>query len=298
MYSRAVWCRFLAALLFAALAGCLQVPGQELTTYREAFLEAKNAGVLLYDELGASVLRAGGGPENQNCARSGAAAPACFDPYAAENPGAGSSIPEIRARLLALETITLYNLAIVDLLEGKSEDALGQRIKDLQAVASDLLVVASISSGSLPGLINGPALGLLGGLVDKLDGMRVRALAAQSLRANIGTVREIIGLLIDDTPRMYTLYRRGQGKYAAEVEIAAGSNDAVAMAAWARIGAYHDQLTAYVKVLNQTRDSADRLVEAMERGAGSTDDLRAVIREAIEIRAAAGEFWDAVRASR
>ena len=97
---------------------------------------------------------------------------------------------------------------------------------------------------------------------------------------------------------MYDVYLKAQGKYAVELELEAGSNTAASQAAFAKIGAYHDQLAAYVAVLLQTRESLDRLVESLGRGTPAAGDLRAVTREAIEIRNSAEEFWAAVRKSR
>jgi hypothetical protein len=298
LYASVVWCRFFVALFLLGVAGCTGVPGEELATYREAFLEAKNAGDLLYNELGAAVGRAGGQPAKQDCSQQGTRAPKCFDPDIAAADGGGSSIPAIRARLLALETVALYNLAVVDLLDGKSGDAWRGRIEQLSGVAKDLIALTSVSAGPLPALLAGPAAGMLAGLVKRLDDLRTRQLAAQSIEANAPVIRELIALLIDDTRRMYDLYLKAQGKHAIELELAAGSNNATVQAEYAKITAYHQQLTAYVKLLEQTRESLDRLLDVMNSGAATAGDLRAVIREAVEIRLAAEAFWAVANKSR
>ena len=280
-----------AALLLTA---CVAIPQQELTSYREAYLEAQKAGELLYDELSAAVVRAGGGPSEANCVR-GRAAPACFDPNVARDDGAAADIPSIRARRLALESVEIYNLAIIDVLEGKSGDALSVRIGELRDVAGDLLSLASISTGPLPALITGQSAALLGALVSRLENLAARQQARASLIENAEVVTEMIRLLIADTPAMYNLYKTSQGKFAVELELSAGTGNKAALDAYAKIGAYHDQLTAYVKVLDQTGSSFARLVETLKSGAGSTADLRATIREAIEIRKAAETFWAEVR---
>lgn len=284
----------LVALLMTA---CVAVPQLELTSYREAFLETQKAGELLYDELAAAVVRAGGGPQKSNCAR-GPTAPACFDPAVARDEGAVADIPDIRARRLALESVETYNLAVVDLLEGKRGDAIAARIGELRDVAGDLLGLASVSTGSLPGLVTGQSAALLGELVRRLDDLAARQQARASLIENAELVNEMIRLLIEDTPSMYSLYKTSQGKYAVELELSGGTGNRAAMEAYAAIGAYHDQLTAYVRLLDQTRSSFAQLIGALESGAGSTDDLRAAIREAIEIRKASEAFWAEVRKAR
>jgi hypothetical protein len=279
------------ALLITA---CVAVPQQELTSYREAFLETQKAGQLLYDDLAASVVRAGGGPQKSNCVR-GRAAPACFDPNVARDDGAVADIPDIRARRLALESVEIYNLAVVDLLEGKRGDALTARIGELRDVAGDLLGLASVGAGPLPALVTGQSAALLGELVRRIDTLAAGQQARASLIENAKLVNEMIRLLIADTPAMYTLYKTSQGKYAVELELSGGTGNKAAMEAYAKIGAYHDQLTAYVKLLDQTKSSFAQLIGALETGAGSTADLRAAIREAIEIRKASEAFWAEVR---
>lgn len=287
----------LAVLLLIFLSACVSIPQKELTDYREAYLETQKAGDLLYDELSAAVVRAGGGPAEADCAR-GETAPICFDPNVARDDGAPADIPAIRARRLALRSVELYNLAIVDLVEGKRGDALSERMSELRGVAGDLLTLASVSGGTLPALITGQSAALLGNLVSRLDTLAAQQAVRASLIENAEVVDRMIRLLTADTSAMYTLYKTSQGKYAVELELSGGTGNKAALDAYAKIGAYHDQLTAYVKLLDQTRSSFAHLVETLKTGTGTTAELRASIREAIEIRKASEAFWAEVRKAR
>ena len=288
-----VW--YFTCLLLLAMAACTAFPDQELTSYREAYIEAQKAGDLLYDELSAAVVRAGQAAPGSNCVHKTRTrrAPTCFDPAVARADGTAADIPSIRARRTALETVELYNLAVLDVLEGKQGDALSTRIGELRDVASDLLVLGRVTVGPLPALIGGQSAALLGSLVKQLDKFTSEQRARASLAKNAPVVNDLIQLLIDDTPKMYNLYQKAQGKYAVEVELS-GSGKAAA-AEYAKIGAYHDQLTAYVKLLDQTKASFNQLVFALENGTASTAELRSNIRQAIEVRKAAEAFWKEVR---
>lgn len=285
---------FLTVAVLLLQTACVAIPQQELISYREAFLETQKAGDLLYDDLAAAVVRAGGGPQTSNCVR-GPTAPSCFDPNVARDNGASADIPDIRARRLALESVEIYNLAVVDLLDGKRGDVLAARLDELRDVAGDLLALASIGAGPLPALLTGSSVALLGELVKRLDTLAARQQARASLIENAKLVNEMISLLIADTPSMYSLYKTSQGKYAVELELSGSTGNKAAMEVYARIGAYHDQLTAYVKLLDQTKSSFSQLIGALKSGAGSTADLRATIREAIEIKKASETFWAEVR---
>ncbi|MTI04041.1 hypothetical protein E1180_00720 [Roseibium denhamense] len=283
-----------SCLCLLLAAACTAFPEQELTSYREAYLEAEKAGDLLYDELSAAVIRAGQAPAGSNCVR-GTRAPACFDPDVARNSGKVADIPSIAARRTALAAVANYNLAIVDLLEGKRGDALSERIVTLSGIAGDLLILGQIASGPLPALVGGQSAALLGNLVKQLDAAVSAQQARETLIANEALVEDMLQALIDDTPGMYRLYQSAQGKYAVEVELAGGTGNKAARAEYAKIGAFHDQLTAYVKLLDQTRASFRQLLVSLKNGTPTTADVRANIRTAIEIRAAAEAFWSEVR---
>lgn len=288
------WAKLAYVTLFSLLAACVGVPQQELTTYREAYLEAQRAGELLYDELALAVVRAGGGPAKNNCVRT-TATPKCFDPYQALDDGAPADIPAIRARRLALKSVETYNLAIIDLLEGGRGELASSRILELRNTASDLLKLASVTAGPLPALVGGQSAALLAALVKRLDSIAARQQARASLIENAPVIDEMIKLLIEDTRDMYRLYFISQFKYSQDLEIAGGRKNKAALDARAKIGPYHDQLTAYVKLLVQTNESFAQLLTALESGSGSPDDLRAAIRESIEIKKAAEDFWAEVR---
>ncbi|WP_434050657.1 MAG: hypothetical protein RDA78_15120 [Roseibium sp.] len=280
--------------LMLVTAACASFPQQELTSYREAYLEAKRAGDVLYDELSAAVIRAGMAPPGSNCVRKNTA-PVCFDPNVAREDGKVADIPSIKARRDALATVANYNIAIVDLLEGKQGDALSARIGELRDVAGDLLILGQVTTGPLPAIVGGQSVALLSNLVKQLENIASVQQAKASLIENEEIVLEMIQALTDDTVVMYKLYKAAQGKYAVEVELAGGTGNKAARAEFAKIGAFHDQLTAYVKLLDQTEASFRQLVFSLKNGTATTADVRANIRTAIEIRKAADAFWSEVR---
>jgi len=289
--------RAVVFVLCLLLAACVAVPQQELTSYREAYLEAQKAGDLLYDELAAAVERSGKLPTKSNCVR-GNGIPGCFDPLVARDAGALYDLPANRPRRLALKAVETYNIAIVDLLEGKRGDALAGKISELRGLAQDILALTGTATGVLPGLVAGQSAALLGALVKQLDKAAAQQQARTALIENAALVGRIIDLLIADTPDMYSLYLTSQGSYARSLLNADGSYSKAAADAGAKIGAYHGQLTAYVKLLYQTKSSFAHLVDTLKNGTATIADTRATIREAIEIRKSAEAFWLEVRKAR
>jgi hypothetical protein len=298
LHSSIAWGRFLAALLFVGLAGCTAVPGQELTTYREAFLEARNAGDLLYDEISAIIALNAGGGGTDECGPNEVGHPKCFDPRTVDRGGRKNEDASIRARRLSLELVGEYNLALIDLAEGKSATDLGTRIGEIGGLANDLLLVAGVSSGGLPALLAPAAVSSLKGLVTRLERLRANAAVRQSILDERETVEALIDELIADTPRMYKIYQAHQIGVWFAVARSKGKESPDAKAEFDRIPAYHEALAAYVRILERTREAQGRLIETTASGGRSVADLRAFIAEAIEIKNSAGAFWNQIRAVR
>ena len=287
------WARALAAIFVLWISGCVAVPEQELTNYREAYVAAQGAGEILYGEVAAVIAR-NAGASAEGCPTVNGIF-RCFNPRTAISGGSADEDPSIAARRLALEVIATYNLAIVDLAEGKTSEALQSRIGELQGLVGDLLTLATVSSSGLAGLMSQPVLASFKALAGRLEAMRGTATARRSILAERDTVIELIDLLIADTPRMYALYSLGQNIIAIEIAAKFGRNSAEAVAERQKIAAFHASLTAYVKLLDKTKDSLNRLADAIASGGTSLSDLRAVVREATEMRNSADAFWVAVR---
>ena len=204
----------------------------------------------------------------------------------------------IRARRLSLELVGEYNLALVDLAEGKSATDLGTRIGDLSGLANDLLLVAGVSTGGLPALLAPAVVSSLSALAARLERMRANAAARQSILDERETVEALIDELIADTPRMYKIYKAHQIGVWFAVARSKGKESPDAKAEFDRIPAYHEALAAYVRILERTREAHGRLIETTASGGSSVADLRAFIAEAIEIKNSAGAFWNQIRAVR
>jgi len=287
----------LLAMTFATLAGNgLAMPDEELTVYREAFVDAKNAGDVLYAEL-ASVIEkrtstTGDAPANPCAVSASGAPPRCFDPNLVVGNAGTVGDPAIQARRLALRTVAEYNLAIADLVEGKSAEEVQSRVGGLAALAGELAVLASATAGGLPALVAGPAVATIGNVASRLEQGAATANARRSLLQNSVIINQIVDLLIADTKPMYDVYLIGQSSIALREPTREATQREQA-----KITRFHESLTAYVKLLRQAKISMAGLVSAANTGR-KLPDPRAILGEATGIRDAAAAFWQAVRTLR
>jgi hypothetical protein len=284
----------LLALIFATAAGSsLASPDDELTIYREAFVEAKNAGDILYGELAAVIEKRtatpADAPANPCVVSASGAPPRCFDPDQVVNKTGVVGDPAIQARRLALRTVAEYNLAIADLAEGKSADEIQSRVSGLAALAGELAVLASATAGGLPALVAGPAVATIGNVASRLEQGAATANARRSLLQNAGMINQIIDLLIADTRPMYDVYLIGQSSIALREPTREATQKEQA-----KITRFHESLTAYVKLLRQAKASMAGLISAANTNR-KLPDPRVVIGEAMGIKEASAAFWQAVR---
>lgn len=288
------WRFFARRLVLAALVlvgGCVAVPTQDLNNYREAFLEARNAGTVLYDDLSAVIVRQTGNTrEDKSCTSVNGAPPLCFDPKTVLRGSEAPRDPAIQARIVALKTVATYNLALADLAEGKSETEIAGRIEELTGLVGDVVSLAPIPFGKLAAFASGPVVETFKQFVTRLERAQASAAIRQSILTESGTVDQIIDLLIADTGKMYDVYYIFQGDIAVHQPAAADRKREAD-----RISKFHESLTAYVQLLKQSKQSLASLRKAAQEQTGSITNVRAVIVEATEIRRAAENFWNAVR---
>lgn len=279
--------RVVALVVLLIASGCISVPEQDLAAYRSAYAEAQSAGDLLYDEISALIARrgktAGGSCPTAN------GVPSCFEPASVASGGRSLEDPAIQARRAALDIIATYNIAIAELAEGKSAEALERNVGELTGLARDLASLASIGGG-LPAFLTGPALGSLGAMAERLDLARARAAVRQSLLAERATIEALIDELIADTPRMYDIYLIGQGDIASNETTPEGVRRE-----FGKIAKYHESLAAYVRLLRQTKESLGRLVASLSVRGNGVAEARTLIRETTELRRLAEDFWNTVR---
>jgi hypothetical protein len=262
---------------------------QDLTDYRDAFIEAKNAGDMLYDELAAVIEQRTGTAEAASpCALpASGAAPRCFDPNEVLGEISARRDPAIQARRMALRTVAEYNLAIADLVEGKSAEEMQSRVGALAGLIGDLAALASVTAGGLPALVVAPAAASVGQVATRLEQAAAVKNARQSLLQNAGIVDQIIDLLIADTRSMYDVYLIGQTSIALKEPTREATQREQA-----KIAKFHQSLTAYVKLLWQTKTSLAALISALNSGRQGSD---VVVAQATAIKQVSANFWQSVR---
>ena len=278
----AIW----VALWAVAVAGCLAIPQQELTAYRDAFAETQRAGDLLYDEV-SLVVTANTPASEQGCVLDAAGIPVCFDPDAVTGEVWRNEHASVRARRIALALVTEYTQALVDLAEGKSADALVSRADNLRGLATDVLAFGGIAGFSLPAFLGSqPLFAAFTALAERLESLRAGVTIRQSLIAERETIREVVSLLIADTRTMYKIYLASQRDKFGRT----GNADHLAA-----ILTYEQALTDYVLILKQAESVHRQLAESSTIRLRSVADLRVAIKEASEIKRVAEDFWVTVR---
>jgi hypothetical protein len=188
---------------------------------------------------------------------------------------------------MALRTVAEYNLAIADLVEGKSAEEMQSRVGALAGLIGDLAALASVTAGGLPALVVAPAAASVGQVATRLEQAAAVKNARQSLVQNAGIVDQIIDLLISDTRSMYDVYLIGQTSIALKEPTREATQREQA-----KIAKFHQSLTAYVKLLWQTKTSLAALISALNSGRQGSD---VVVAQATAIKQVSANFWQSVR---
>lgn len=273
--------------LLIALPGCTtKIQPEDLKSLNTSFIEVQRAGDLLYDET-AKVIASRAKQGIDACASDAAGVPTCFNPSTIR--GGRNEDPSVAIRRLALQLLTQYSLALVELSEGKSTDELKSSVSDIAAAASGIVSIAGTTTGVLPAVFGGPVISSLSDLAGDLERARSGETIRHSLIEQRDTVAQLIDALIADTPQMYKIY------YLSQQLTVLKASGAEITALRQNTNAYHDSLAAYVALLRQARVTHARLAMVAATPSNTPADFRVMVEEAAKVRAKADTFWDAVR---
>lgn len=297
----------LFAICALSVAGCAELPAQDLDAYAGAFREARLAGDLLLDEVAPLF------PSDDaaaDCAfDSGLGYRPCFDSALALGPEAarrGEPI-DIRVRRAALALIGGYNELLVDLGRGRSAEDLDSRLVAVESAAGAVLAFAPGGAGVLAGV---PLAGFRS-LVTRVETIRAGNAAASSVTEAEEDIRALIRFMIEDASALYALYIAPIDQEIGVLKImAADARDDRDVDAATRIVAeraaladraigFEATLIAYVRLLDHADRSLGDLVAAIEAPrAGTTAATADFARQATEARLMAEQFLLNVRAIR
>jgi hypothetical protein len=278
-----------ASLILSGLAGCTGIPQEELNAYQEAFVVSRTAGDSLYGEISPIVAKFDG--QTDKCAPQPDSFPDCFDPKLVRVDGGRVDPHDVTVRLVALDVIQSYNLALVEVAQGQPGAAVAPRIAELRTAVIELTALAGVSAGPIGSVAGGAAVASLGKLLATLENLRAGAAARESLLSERETIDALIDALIADTTTVYEIYKRGQNDVAVGLARKVGWDDPLVRKEEEKIVLFHDKLTAYVRLLLKTKESLSTLVEATQSGGQGIAGVRSVIVDATEIKKAAAEFW-------
>lgn len=297
MWSRRVaWVA--AAFLFGlALIGCAAIPTAELRDYAAAFQESRAAGYILLDKISPIIAkRQQGTKQAAACPKDRTGTPRCFNPKLVGPSGRPPEPTVIIVRRAALDLVAVYNSVLVDLAEGKSEAEVQSRVGEVVDFASEMIGLIGVGGAGLPvlvGTLRGPLLALIG----RIEQQRAVLATRQAVLEGRETVKAILSALAAETPTYYELYRAQRLQDI--VPLRTSGNQAGQQAILDDINAYYASLTSYVLILQKTSKALDTLAAAVERGGQPTpENIREVIKEAIELRQEAKTFWETVRKAR
>lgn len=271
----------------ATLAGCVGTPAalEDLQRFRASFQDAQRAGDILYDKISPFL---DAPVEQENCGSDSIGAPLCFEPKLIDSGiHARNEHSAIKARRLALALATEYANSLVDLSEGRSGEGLAGKIDSLASAATALSAVGGAAIPSLPALLTDGAIKATKQFAIQLDNAKAAQTVRSALIADRKTVTDIIDFLIGDTTVMYKIYYRS-------LQAERMKNDSSKGEFVRQATDYHGLLSAYVTILQQTKQAYIRLTERASRPAGMSD-IRNTAEEANRLKQSAEAFWLAMR---
>lgn len=284
-----MWLRcVVASVAILVLGGCSALLTEDLQSFRSSFVEAQKAGDLLYDEI--AIVIAAEDPDLDECGPDSTGTPTCFDPSQAASDTKRGEPSSVRARREALELVSEYTLALVEIAEGKPTADLQSNIGRIFALGKGIMGFFGVG-GQLGQIFSDPLQAAFGNFVGRIAGLRNNARVRASLVAEASLIAEVIDFLIEDTGRMYDIYYeyrnlqalRGNGALRDEM---------------AKAAKYHEALNAYVVILEQAKATHARLIEEARRPVTSLGDMRVIIEEAAALKNSASEFWNVIRSVR
>jgi len=294
------------------LSSCATLPAQELNLYSSAFEKTRIAGDLMFDEIvDSGALRTTSGKDDPCAINPSAGYRPCFDPaFALGEDAQRTSEPiDIRIRRAALRSISTYNILLSELSEGKSANALSERIDQF----SHIVVTASSFVPSI-NIAAQPALAAFQSLATRLETLRSSNAAAQALISAEDDIRSLILFLIEDTSALYKVYtvpvkgNRGRLKIALKrAEIRQNSSEVTRLKALItdlsnpksgtnKAAEFEVVLTTYVRLLNETDQALQYLVaRTSQKQKLTSTSIDGFIRQSTEIRLLADMFLSEVR---
>lgn len=303
----------MAAVLFVGLWACASVPIKDVQLYVSTYEQVRAGGDLLLDEIAPFVSASSAGPAGatRDCGVAKGGYPNCFVPLAAlgaEGSRASEDIA-IKARRTAIHSLMLYNSMLLDLASGKTVTEIQQRFDELLKLVTVVGEIAAVPSGGLSALVPVGA-EIVRRLVTRLEQARVSALIREALIESKDDIQTLFQLLIEDTPRMYEIYKLAREKQVFELNdlknrARLSGNLEQQLVYEKRIGevndqikAFHASLGAYVRVLHSSSTALDPLVQSARSKRFSIEEALVIAREAGELRVRVMEFWNLARSVR
>ena len=182
------------ALLLTIISACSEVPQQELTTYVDAYNQARSASEQVLTDLVASREKIKAyqaekaARETQPVTTRGVYVPPTMR-------ASGSGPDAIAVRLAALALVSQYNDILVVIAEGKRVEALQAKVQSAAGTATKLL---SLAGTAVPGA--GALTGLLQMIASEAQKYADREAFAKAIKNGAPLIKQIVQFLIDETP--------------------------------------------------------------------------------------------------
>lgn len=293
------------------VAGCAQIPTEDLRTYADTSSTAQEAGNLLYDEV-APLFDGGGGPVATCDILASAGFRECFDPSLALGPEAArrNEPAEVRLRRLALGMIADYNDMLIELASGLPTE---RRRATFDSLVGSVNAGAALIPGqgvAAAGLLSAAA-PVIGDLATRVGKIRDSNLAANSVLEARGAITGVIDALIDDSRTLYAVYfspiQQPAGLALADLSIAQDEDNAAEIARQTallegyadRMRPFEEALIRYVQMLDRQKQALNHLAKAIQAPTSSPElALATLVRQATEAKAISEAFMLSIRSLR
>ena len=193
-----------AAALAASLSACATIPQAQFSEYVGAYEQAREAGLLVYDEI-VPALREGGSGASEAAEFAASLGPAVYSrsPCAARYP----DLPAVQARCDLLHAITGYHEVLTALNQGTAAAAVKARLGEVSASLGSLSALAAIPAAGAVIAPVSAVLGPLSGLVETALSLVERAELERKLEEGAPGIHAAIAALEQDVPRIHEVQR-------------------------------------------------------------------------------------------
>ena len=183
--------KFIAASMLAFLVvGCAEIPTQELSQYRNAFVSVQNASEDILIDFGEAIAAA----EERQAAAAGPPPRPQGLVSASLNDASVKQPDAVEVRRTALRTIDKFNNVLTTLAEGKSVDAMQTAAGGFVEAAGKF--VTATAGNAVPGL--SAISGLVKTLIGQFEKARLREEFEKAVRAGAPTIDKMLVALIDE----------------------------------------------------------------------------------------------------